>query len=152
MKAVARTAMAVVAVLGLCSAGLAGESDGPRCRRKSGEGGGGGQHRRKGGQQHKGRRGKMQQHRMRAAHRLLNTDTGKALREQFRTDLQALMKQRKAVTDKIREEIKAGKKPSEVLPEYSEDLKAIMKKRTMRSSYVMVVLLDMTGQGSRRGR
>ena len=65
------------------------------------------------------------------AHRLLNTEAGKTLREELQEKVKALAEEHKALRDAIREEIQGGKKPGEVLPAYRDKLKALLKKRLL---------------------
>jgi hypothetical protein len=77
----------------------------------------------------RGRMGRRRRMRRREPiERLLHSEEGKALREQLRKDLESLHSERKALHEKIREEIKGGKDPKEVLPGYEDDFKALLKK------------------------
>ena len=78
-----------------------------------------------------GRGRKMRQRRMRAAHRLLNTEEGKALREEFRKTLEGIAAERKALLDAIRKDIEGGKNRREAFKERVAELKALMKKRML---------------------
>lgn len=78
-----------------------------------------------------GRGRKMVQRRMRAVHHLLNTEKGKALREEFRKTLEGIATERKALLDAIRKDIQGGKEPREAFKERAAELKALMKKRML---------------------
>lgn len=123
-KASVKVTVGLVVLIGLSAVALAEpgenpvEGDGPRQGLRE---------RRPGG----GRGRKMLQRRMRAAHRLLNTEEGKALREEFRKTLEGIAAERKALLDAIRKDMEGGKNPREAFKERAAELKALMKKRML---------------------
>jgi len=114
----------LVALLGLSAVALAEPGENPFDGEGPRQGFGA---RRPGG----GRGRKMLQRRMRALQHLLNTEEGKALREEFRKTLEGIAAERKALQETIRKEIQGGKAPREVFEAHEAELKALLKKRIL---------------------
>jgi len=126
MKKGLKVAAVIVATLLVCAAALAEEGT---TRRRGGRPEFA-RSRKAGAQQADGRR-RPGGPRMEMLHKLLNSQEGKALRDQLRKDIESIHADRKALMEKVRAEIEGGKKPQDVLPQYRDQFRALTKKRLL---------------------
>ncbi len=104
-----------------------------------------------GGPMHRGPLAEFLELRMEMIQRLLNTEEGKALREEMKKSVEALQAGRKELHEKIRQEIQGGKNPREVLPQYRDQLKALLKKGLLLRIECHEKLLDLARKNIDKG-